>query len=73
MPQFVAAMVEVPADQRTLTAIVDQLDGYDQPTQLGPTSARLEAKGVLVRGRPYTLRYRVLEAHLTGNWPATTD
>lgn len=68
--QFIDAAAQLPPDQRTLTAITHHMDGYDSPTQLGPTAARLESKGVLTRGRPYVLRYRVLEAYAVGRWPA---
>lgn len=68
--QFVEAMALLPAADRTLTRIAEEM-GLDKASSAGPTSQRLDrARGILQRGsRPYTFRHRALEAYLTSSWP----
>lgn len=69
--QFVQVMAELPATERTLSRIAQDM-GLAKVTDAGPTSQRLDReRGIIERGRPYTFRHRALEALLTSNWPST--
>jgi hypothetical protein len=67
--QFLQAMAELPAAERTLTRIAEAM-GLSKTTDAGPTSQRLDTvRGIIDRGRPYTFRHRAVEAYLTSDWP----
>lgn len=67
--EFVQAMAELPAHERSLTRIAKKA-GYVKPTDAGPTSQRLDTvRGIIGRGTLYTFRHRAVEAYLTGSWP----
>lgn len=67
--EFVQAMAELPAHERTLTRIAKKA-GYVKPTDAGPTSQRLDTvRGIIGRGTLYTFRHRAVEAYLTSSWP----
>ncbi|SEN98660.1 AAA family ATPase [Cryobacterium luteum] len=66
---FVHAMAELPARERTLTRVATEM-GYEKTTDAGPTSQRLDSvRGIIERGKPYTFRHRAVEAYLTSDWP----
>lgn len=66
---FVEAMAALDPESRTLTNIAREL-GYEQASQIGPTSQRLDTvRGIVDRGPRYTFRARTVEAYLTGGWP----
>lgn len=66
---FVNAMAELPADERSLTRIAEKM-GLSKTTDAGTTSHRLDTvRGIIDRGRPYTFRHRAVEAYLTSDWP----
>ncbi len=68
--QFLQAMAELPAGERTLTRIAEKM-GFSKVTDAGPTSQRLDTvRGIIDRGRPYTFRHRAVEAYLTSDWPS---
>ncbi|KGJ72062.1 ATPase AAA [Cryobacterium roopkundense] len=67
---FVQAMAERPAQERTLTRIAQDM-GFAKATDAGPTSQRLDSvRGIIERGKPYTFRHRAVEAYLTSDWPS---
>lgn len=67
--EFVDAMSELPARERTLTRIAQDM-GLGKVTDAGPTSQRLDTtRGIIKRGKPYTFRHRAVEAYLTSEWP----
>lgn len=67
--EFVQAMAELPAKERTLTRIAKEM-GFAKVTDAGPTSQRLDStRGIIARGKPYTFRHRAVEAYLTSGWP----
>lgn len=67
--QFLQAMAELPAAERTLTRIADEM-GFAKVTDAGPTSQRLDTvRGIIDRGRRYTFRHRAVGAYLTSDWP----
>lgn len=67
--QFLRAMADLPADERTLTRIAKDM-GLARATDAGPTSQRLDSvRGIIERGKPYSFRHRAVEAYLTGDWP----
>lgn len=67
--EFVQAMAELPAKDRTLSRIAKEM-GYSKATDAGPTSQRLDSvRGIVERGKPYTFRHRAVEAFLTSDWP----
>ncbi|UFU06326.1 ATP-binding protein [Ruania halotolerans] len=67
--EFVQVMAELPAPERTLTRIAQEL-GLTKHTDAGPTSQRLDTvRGIITRGKPYTFRHRAVEAYLTSDWP----
>lgn len=67
--EFVQAMAELPAHERSLTRIAKKA-GYVKATDAGPTSQRLDTvRGIIGRGTLYTFRHRAVEAYLTGSWP----
>jgi hypothetical protein len=67
--EFVQAMAELPAHDRTLTRIAKKA-GYVKATDAGPTSQRLDTvRGIIGRGTLYTFRHRAVEAYLTSSWP----
>lgn len=70
--QFLEAMAELPASDRTLTRIAEQA-GFAKSTDAGPTSQRLDRiRGIINRGRPlYSFRHRAVEAYLSSDWPST--
>jgi len=66
---FLRAMADLPAKERTLTRIATEM-GLAKATDAGPTSQRLDSvRGVIERGKPYTFRHRAVEAYLTSDWP----
>lgn len=65
--ELVETMARLAPKRRTLTNIATELDVT--ATQLGSTAARLEDRGVIARGRPYTFNARTIEARLQGAWP----
>jgi hypothetical protein len=66
---FVQAMAELPARERTLTRIAKDM-GLAKATDAGPTSQRLDSvRGIIERGKPYTFRHRAVEAFLSSDWP----
>lgn len=66
---FVQAMAERPAHERTLTRIAKDM-GFTKATDAGPTSQRLDSvRGIIDRGKPYTFRHRAVEAYLASDWP----
>ena len=68
--QFLQAMAELPAEDRTLSRIAEGM-GLARASDAGPTSQRLDTvRGILNRGRPYTFRHRAIEAYLTSGWPS---
>lgn len=67
--EFIHAMAELPAADRTLTRIAGAM-GYAKVTDAGPTAQRLDTvRGIVERGKPYTFRHRAVEASLTSEWP----
>ena len=65
---FVQAMSERPAHERTLTRIAHDM-GLTKATDAGPTSQRLDSvRGIIERGKPYTFRHRAVEAYLASDW-----
>jgi hypothetical protein len=67
--EFVQSMAELPARERTLTRIAQEM-GLAKATDAGPTSQRLDSvRGIIGRGKPYTFRHRAVEAYLTTDWP----
>lgn len=67
--QFVETMAALPAEERTLTQIAQQM-GFAKATDAGPTSQRLDTvRGIIDRGRLYTFRHRAVEAYLSSDWP----
>lgn len=67
--QFVETMAALPAAERTLTHIAQQM-GFAKTTDAGPTSQRLDTvRGIIDRGRLYTFRHRAVEAYLSSDWP----
>ncbi|MCK8478364.1 ATP-binding protein [Microbacterium aurugineum] len=67
--QFVQAMADLPAAERTLTRIAEAAD-YAKTTDAGPTAQRLDTvRGIIQRGKPYSFRHRAVEAYLTSIWP----
>ena len=67
--QFLQAMADLPAADRTLTRVA-QVMGLANATDAGPTSQRLDTvRGIISRGRLYTFRHRAVEAYLTSDWP----
>ncbi|KQO63729.1 ATP-binding protein [Curtobacterium sp. Leaf261] len=67
--EFIQAMAELPAADRTLTRIAGAM-GYAKVTDAGPTAQRLDTvRGIVERGKPYTFRHRAVEASLTSEWP----
>lgn len=68
--EFLRAMAELPADERTLTRIASAI-GYAKATDAGPVSQRLDTvRGIIGRGTRYTFRHRAVEAYLTSTWPS---
>lgn len=69
---MVEVMAQLPQQDRTLTSIARGM-GYQQASQAGPTARRLDTdRGIIERrGRsaPYVFRSRIVEAHLTSDWP----
>ena len=66
---FLRAMADLPAKERTLTRIAKEMN-YEKATDAGPTSQRLDSvRGIIERGKPYTFRHRAVEAYLTSDWP----
>lgn len=69
---MVEVMAHLPPQERTLTNIARGM-GYQQASQAGPTAMRLDTdRGIIERrGRsaPYVFRSRIVEAHLTRDWP----
>ncbi|GAB3139023.1 helix-turn-helix domain-containing protein [Marisediminicola antarctica] len=66
---FLRAMADLPAKERTLTRISNDM-GLAKATDAGPTSQRLDSvRGIIERGKPYTFRHRAVEAYLTSDWP----
>ncbi|WP_136055741.1 AAA family ATPase [Microbacterium sp. K24] len=67
--QLLQVMAELPAPDRTLTRIAEEM-GFSKVTEAGPTAQRLDTvRGIIDRGKPYTFRHRAVEAYLTGDWP----
>jgi hypothetical protein len=67
--QFLETMAELPAAERTLSRISQEM-GLAKATDAGPTSQRLDTvRGIIDRGRPYTFRHRAVEAYLSSDWP----
>lgn len=67
--EFIDAMVELPAAERTLTRIATKM-GLSKASGAGPTSQRLDSqRGIISRGTRYSFRHRAIEAYLTGDWP----
>lgn len=71
LPSLERALVEVLAsldpDDRTLSRAANAIGR--RPTELATSARRLEDRGIIERGKPYTFAARTVEAHLRGDWP----
>jgi len=67
--QLLQVMAELPAPDRTLTRIAEEM-GFAKVTEAGPAAQRLDTvRGIIDRGKPYAFRHRAVEGYLSGDWP----
>lgn len=67
--EFVDAMASLAPSRRTASMIARKLGRTTN--QLGSAAQRLEERGVIRRGKPYTFRARTVEGLVRGQWPPT--